>query len=991
MTTVRSLFGIAAALLVISNHAWSANVVSTFTAPDQPSATGSISTMPHVPDNATLLSKPTTAYPNGVWRMDFASGIGAPPLFFIPQTGTCSSVSMTNDNGSCVNDPAGNSWKAKFPSSGIDTREFGVASTGSGASNLTALNNASAAAYAQGLPLVITGGLIPVNAGFTIYGAQTGTMTPDTCLVAQTDGPIIGTAGAPNTILGGSNADHMSFDYLCAQPNGHNSGGFLNRASLHVHVRKFQYGIQGYVNDSGVRNGSFIDTFSAFVTTATTTNNSATITGVVVPTTPSDEPYPTTSMVVTDSFGCIPTGTTIATSDQVANYSGSTVTLSVKTNLTGCGAGDVLSFYPVFPNGAITWAGYYESQGAYYGTIDDLEAWTWPEVRATAWDGSSATFTVADASGIQAAHANVIISATWSNGVATLTTTSPHGIAPGELVCLRGFTPNLWNSCAPAAYGTVYKTIVLDIPAPYFTMGTLNGTTTISNVAVNASTNTIANVGDADLAGLAISALNGDIPAGDTIASASHAANTIMLATAATGSAVNQNLVVTLPTPTVLGTAYYGGSYVADNIPSRLSQPAPEPTGTGLPGNNMQFVTAVSGNNVTLDTAPTAPFTGNPTSGDVLDFTSGGIGVFGTSTGANSNPNVLTINKGHASGYAIGVLNFNGSDLHVDGTDLSENAFPVIAGGSGLGTFVNVRFRGYWYGEYAMSGIQAVLFPEAEHACVSRCYNDGLMSTSGPGSMPLGIDYGSLNNWYPPGTLIDQKIFSASPTGAPVQYTPTLGTHLVRGTIIGGGGQGGGANASAGSTQGSPGGGGAAGTYTRFYVNGNLLTDLWAGIILGSGGTGALAGAVGTAGGNSIYQRDGGTTTGVVTAPGGNGGQAPVSGNTQFGAGGSSGGGATFTDSVNSIPTNNYGMPGGAGLFIDTGGKSGEGGSSPAGVGGQPKVGSGSTQVAGNNCAGFGSGGSGGLSIDNASGTAQVGGNGCQGEVVLEEWSGTLP
>ncbi len=83
----------------------------------------------HVTTNAALALVPIATFPNGVQRDDYSAGLGAPPLYFKPQTGTCVANSMVNDGGSCTNSPAsdGNSWKAAFPPGGADMREWGVA------------------------------------------------------------------------------------------------------------------------------------------------------------------------------------------------------------------------------------------------------------------------------------------------------------------------------------------------------------------------------------------------------------------------------------------------------------------------------------------------------------------------------------------------------------------------------------------------------------------------------------------------------------------------------------------------------------------------------------------------------------------------------------------------------------------------------------------------------------------------------------------------
>ena len=62
-----------------------------------------------------------------MWRDDYAAGNGAPPLFFVPQTGSCAAQTpaQANDGGACVDAADGNSWKAKQPPQG-DVRQFGA-------------------------------------------------------------------------------------------------------------------------------------------------------------------------------------------------------------------------------------------------------------------------------------------------------------------------------------------------------------------------------------------------------------------------------------------------------------------------------------------------------------------------------------------------------------------------------------------------------------------------------------------------------------------------------------------------------------------------------------------------------------------------------------------------------------------------------------------------------------------------------------------------
>src|SRR5262249_20783883 len=66
---------------------------------------------------------------NGVWRDDFASGNGAPPLFYRPNSTSCTINSGAGDDGSQVPAAGGGCWNATFERD-IDIREFGADSTG---------------------------------------------------------------------------------------------------------------------------------------------------------------------------------------------------------------------------------------------------------------------------------------------------------------------------------------------------------------------------------------------------------------------------------------------------------------------------------------------------------------------------------------------------------------------------------------------------------------------------------------------------------------------------------------------------------------------------------------------------------------------------------------------------------------------------------------------------------------------------------------------
>jgi len=81
---------------------------------------------PHIPDNATLRQKSTTDYPSGIWRDDFASGVGAPPVQYIGSNRRCSLNDGAGDDGSQVRSADGKCWTARFPIGPRDVRIWGA-------------------------------------------------------------------------------------------------------------------------------------------------------------------------------------------------------------------------------------------------------------------------------------------------------------------------------------------------------------------------------------------------------------------------------------------------------------------------------------------------------------------------------------------------------------------------------------------------------------------------------------------------------------------------------------------------------------------------------------------------------------------------------------------------------------------------------------------------------------------------------------------------
>ncbi len=155
---MKRIFQAAAALLLAATPVLAQMQVSN--PPAYSAGSAPISLPPSVSDTTSLAALATANFPNGIWRRDYATGIGAPPLFFLPETGTCAANSRVNDGGSCVNTTSGdgNSFYSVFPNTGIDPREFGAVNTGA-ASPLddTAINAAIAVAAATGKPFSCNG------------------------------------------------------------------------------------------------------------------------------------------------------------------------------------------------------------------------------------------------------------------------------------------------------------------------------------------------------------------------------------------------------------------------------------------------------------------------------------------------------------------------------------------------------------------------------------------------------------------------------------------------------------------------------------------------------------------------------------------------------------------------------------------------------------------------------------------------------------------
>ena len=78
-----------------------------------------------VGSEVVLAARATTSFPNGVWRLDFSAGLGAPPLFYVPSVGACSLNAGAGDGGSQVPSSNGKCWLAKFGPE-ADIRQWGA-------------------------------------------------------------------------------------------------------------------------------------------------------------------------------------------------------------------------------------------------------------------------------------------------------------------------------------------------------------------------------------------------------------------------------------------------------------------------------------------------------------------------------------------------------------------------------------------------------------------------------------------------------------------------------------------------------------------------------------------------------------------------------------------------------------------------------------------------------------------------------------------------
>jgi hypothetical protein len=315
------------------------------------------------------------------------------------------------------------------------------------------------------------------------------------------------------------------------------------------------------------------------------------------------------------------------------------------------------------------------------------------------------------------------------------------------------------------------------------------------------------------------------------------------------------------------------------------------------------------------------------------------------------------------------------SSVNITGGSISGiNDLAVADGGTGastpsgarsnLGLVIGSDVQGYDAGLNDIAGLS----PNLDRFIVGNGSN-WIAENRSQARVSLGLgDLATLNQPKQP-TLNAYKVFDSDTT-----WSRETGTVRVIVEVLGGGGGGGGAAASNANDETGIGGGGGAGGYAIAEIDVSSINS--ASITVGSGGSGGSAGGnSGSAGGNSEWS-DG---TNTVTGNGGNGGGTGGPSNSiQFVGNSASGGNASGGD-VNVTGEGSVENPSFAGGISGTG----PGGSTIYGSSPRQNATTGSKDGGDGN--GFGSGGTGGVSTNNA-GNAAAGGNGGPGIVIVREY-----
>lgn len=309
---------------------------------------------------------------------------------------------------------------------------------------------------------------------------------------------------------------------------------------------------------------------------------------------------------------------------------------------------------------------------------------------------------------------------------------------------------------------------------------------------------------------------------------------------------------------------------------------------------------------------------------------------------------------------------------------MATNDFKPFATGAGA----NVLSQDEW------ANLPAILTGFQSGKAASAQVNKALRQSSVMASM-LGkfiVDYGGKNALDDgdianleaafaesvKGRLLNVKTFTTSGT-----YTPSPGTKSIIVECQGGGGGGGAAVVSGATAALSAGSGGAAGSYAR-----GRFTNLGSSypVIVGAGGAGSTnTGSLGRAGGTS-------SLGGLISASGGYGATSIGEGNTAFIANGSGQSlpGGTFVTGGNIFASPGQNLSGEAFRLSATIGSGGYGQASIFGGGGNAAK---SSNQAGLNGVGYGSGGGGARVAGTVTPVSYAGGDGGAGVVIIWEYS----
>jgi hypothetical protein len=195
----------------------------------------SISSLNSVPTEAALAASATTTYPSGVWRLDYSSGLGAVPWFYVPSNSACSLNGGNGDGGSQVPSSDSKCWIAHYNGATADIKEWGAVPGG--------LTDAHTQLQAC-LNAVGPGGTCQANAKFLISSSisvpRNETIWCGFTFPNNQDGAVANFANTPALILGSgvtvnATGNSVTIDHCLSYPNGtsfpsSNSSGFAGLA-----------------------------------------------------------------------------------------------------------------------------------------------------------------------------------------------------------------------------------------------------------------------------------------------------------------------------------------------------------------------------------------------------------------------------------------------------------------------------------------------------------------------------------------------------------------------------------------------------------------------------------------------------------------------------------------------------------------------------------------------------------------------------------------